>query len=488
MSMLDKYKIEFEDTEIEIKICEGKGFIPEYIVKFPELDEGTEAIFKEIKNRLITELQLTSYGDSRQREKLKKQFKEKAEREIKKLLPKVTTRINNYLLSLLVQEMLGLGKLEILLKDANLEEIVINSSKEPVQVYHKKHGWVITNIIIEKEEDIANYATIIGRTIGKQITTLNPLLDAHLSNGDRVNATLFPISNRGNTITIRKFRGNPWTIVDFINNKTISTEVAAFLWFAVQYELNILVSGGTGTGKTSFLTTILPYIPPNQRILSIEDTREIKLPDFLHWIPLITREPNQEGKGKITMLDLLVNSLRMRPDRIVLGEVRRSQEAEVLFEAMHTGHSVYATIHADTAMQTYRRLINPPISVPENLVEAVDLFVVMFRDRRIGIRRIYEIAEILPKRRGTIESDIINIVYRWDRNTDTLNKYHEPKRILSKLKMLTGLNETKIKKELKNREKVLNYLVKKNIREVNSVGKIVSSYMKHPKEILKKIK
>lgn len=486
--MLDKYKIEFEDTELEVKICEGKGFIPEYLVKFPELDEGTDAIYKEIKNRLVAELQLTTYGDIKYKEKLKKQFKEKAEKEIKKLLPKVSTKTNNYLLSLLVQEMLGLGKLEILLRDANLEEIVINSSKEPVQVYHKKYGWVLTNIIIEKEEETSNYAAIIGRTIGKQITTLNPLLDAHLPNGDRVNATLFPVSNDGNTITIRKFRREPWTIVDFIDNKTISTEVAAFLWFAVQYELNILISGGTGTGKTSFLTTILPFIPPNQRILSIEDTREIKLPDFLHWVPLVTREPNQEGKGEITMLDLLVNSLRMRPDRIVLGEVRRSREAEVLFESMHTGHSVYATIHADTAVQTYRRLVNPPISVPENLVEAIDLFVVMFRDRRQGIRRVYEVAEILPQFRKTIEAERINMIYKWDQRTDSLNKYYESKKALAKLKMLTGLGEKEIKKELKNRELVLNYLVKRKIRDVNSVGKIVSSYMKRPDEILKKLK
>ncbi|RLJ02419.1 MAG: CpaF family protein [Candidatus Aenigmatarchaeota archaeon] len=486
--MLDKYKIEFEGIELKIEIRKGKKFIPEYIVNIPELDEGTKAIYKEIKDRLIRELQLTVYEGQEQREKLKKEFKEKAEREIKKLLPKISEETKNYLLSLLIQEMLGLGKLEILLKDPNLEEIVVNSSREPIQVYHKKYGWVLTNIRIEREEDIINYAAIIGRTVGKQITVLNPLLDAHLPTGDRVNATLFPISNQGNTITIRKFRREPWTIVDFIQNKTISAEVAAFLWFVVQHELNILVSGGTGTGKTSFLTTIMPFIPPNQRIISIEDTREIRLPDFLHWVPLVTREPNQEGQGRITMLDLLVNSLRMRPDRIILGEVRRSREAEVLFEAMHTGHSVYATIHADTAIQTYRRLINPPISVPEILLEAVDLFVVMFRDRRKGIRRIYEIAEILPKTRRITEIERINLLYKWDRNTDSLSKYHESRKVLSKLKMFTGLNEDEIEKELKNRELVLNYMVKNKIRDVNSVGKIISTYITNPKEILKKIK
>lgn len=486
--MLDKYKIKFEEIEMEIKILESKDTIPTYIINFPELDEGTHAVFNEIKNRLINEITMSFSEDPKIKLKIKEQFKEKAHREIKKLLPKLPDEVERYLLSLLVQEMLGLGKIEILLRDSYLEEVVINSSRDPVQVYHKKFGWVKTNIVIPKEEEIANYAAIIGRTVGKQITLLNPLLDAHLPSGDRVNATLFPVSNDGNTMTIRKFRKEPWTVVDFMSNKTLSAEIAAFLWFAVQYELNILVSGGTGTGKTSFLTTILPFIPPNQRIISIEDTREIKLPTFLHWVPLITREPNQEGKGGISMLNLLVNSLRMRPDRIVLGEVRRSREAEVLFEAMHTGHSVYATIHADTALQTYRRLVNPPISVPELLVEAVDLFVVMYRDRRKGIRRIYEIAEIMPQIRRTMESEKINIIYKRDPNSDTIVKCNESKKAVSKLEMLTGLSRNEIETELNQRERVLYYLLRKNIRDVNTVEEYISTYVQDPKEVLDRIK
>jgi len=207
---------------------------------------------------------------------------------------------------------------------------------------------------------------------------LDPLLDAHLITGDRANATLFPISGRGNTITIRRFRRDPWTVTDLIKNKTTSSEVMALIWMGMQYELNLILSGGTGSGKTSFLNVCLPFIQPNHRILSIEDTRELSLPSFLHWIPMTTREPNPEGKGAVEMLDLLVNSLRMRPDRIIVGEVRRQREAEVMFEAMHTGHSVYTTLHANTADETIRRLVNPPIEVPTTMLEAVHLNVVMY--------------------------------------------------------------------------------------------------------------
>lgn len=485
--MLDSYYVDLGIFSVKVEIKEEKDkFVPIYKVKFPKLDEGTRAIYQEIRNRLISQIQIVSHEISEKREELKKDFVEKARVEIEKLLPGIDEDIKKYLIGRLVQEMLGLGKLEIVLADPALEEVVINSSKEPIQVYHKKHGWLVTNLRVENEEEIANYASIIGRSVRRQITNLRPLLDAHLPSGDRVNATLYPISNEGNTITIRKFRRVPWTITDFIANNTINTEVAALLWLAVQYELNILISGGTGTGKTSFLTTLMPFIPANQRIVSIEDTREINLPDFLHWVPLVTREPSQEGLGEVTMLDLLVNSLRMRPDRIVLGEIRRSREAEVLFEAMHTGHSVYGTIHADTAMQTYKRLVTPPISVPETLIEAIDLFVVMFRDRRKGIRRVYEVAEVPYATLKTIEK--ISILYKWEPSSDEILLNKDSRKAIGKLRMVTGLNDDEIRKEIDNRKKILKYMVKKNINEVNRVGKFISEYVKDPKTILKKVK
>ena len=157
-----------------------------------------------------------------------------------------------------------------------------------------------------------------------------------------------PISVEGNTMTIRKFASKPWTVTDLINTQTISLDAASLIWMGIQYELSTLIAGGTATGKTSMLNAIANFFPPNQRIISIEDTREIQLPSFLHWIPMVTRLPNPEGKGEVSMLDLLVNSLRMRPDRILVGEIRRKREAEVLFEAIHTGHSVYATVHANS--------------------------------------------------------------------------------------------------------------------------------------------
>ena len=484
--ILDKYSISAYKIRADIKIMStSKDFVPIYDVRMPKLEKATIVLLEEIKEKLISLMQIkvTDLMDPRAFEELKEKFYSKSLELIEKELPGLAPEKKQILAGMLMHEMLGLGKLEVLLSDGNLEEVVVNSSKEPVWVYHKKHGWLKTNIIIPNEAQIQNYAASVGRKVGRQITTLDPLLDAHLVSGDRVNATLFPVSTIGNTITIRMFRRKPWTITDFIENKTVTPEVAALIWLAVQYETSMIISGGTASGKTSFLGSIMPFIQPNQRVISIEDTREINLPKFLHWIPLTTREPNPEGKGEINMLDLLVNSLRMRPDRIIVAEIRRQRQAEVLFEAMHTGHSVYATLHADTVDQTYRRLINPPINVPETLLEALDLIIAMFRDRRSGIRRIYQVAELIPPS-GAKKGMTIRVLFKWDARKDTIEKFQKSYRLMEKLQMHTGMSATEIEKNIKEKERILNWMVKNHVNTVDGVGKLIAEYYRDPKNVL----
>lgn len=482
-NLIESYIVQANKVLVTIQILrKPEEFVPIYELIKPTIERGTLVILDEIKDRLISELQIkvSELIDPSSIEELKKKFYTKSLQLINKLLPNLPLERKEYLSGILINEMLGLGDIEILLSDSNLEEIVINSSKEPVWVYHRKHGWLKTNLILKDEQQIQNYASTIGRKVGRQISILNPLLDAHLSSGDRVNATLFPISTIGNTITIRMFRRNPWTITDLILNNTTDLQIISLLWLAVEYEMNIIISGGTGSGKTSILNALMFFIPPNHRIISIEDTRELRLPDFLHWVPLTTREPNPEGKGEVDMLALLVNSLRMRPDRIIVGEIRKERQAEVLFEAMHTGHSVYSTVHADTAEQTFKRLTNPPINIPETLLEALDLIVVMYRDRRTGRRRVYQIAEFAPSAK-----EKVRILFRWNAAKDTFERKEKRFGFLEKLKMHTGMSDVEIKKNLKERQKVLSWMVKHNVNTVNGVGKIIAEYYLNPKELLK---
>lgn len=475
MKELARYSVQSEGVPADIVIVQDEEkFINTYELQHTHVKEATKIILDYLKEKIIeaVNIKISEVLDPREAENVKQRLIKEAHSLVQKELSGVSKEEEAILVGRLAQEMLGLGELELLLADENLEEIVINSSHESVYVYHKQFGWLKSNLVIATEEQIHNYASVIGRRVGRQITNLNPLMDAHLLSGNRVNATLFPISTKGNGITIRKFRADPWTIIDLLDNNTLIPEVAALLWLGVQYELNILISGGTASGKTSFLNAILVFTPPNQRVVSIEDTRELVLPDFLHWTPLVTRQPNPEGRGGVEMLDLMVNSLRMRPDRIVVGEIRRQREAEVLFEAMHTGHSVYSTLHADQAQQVRGRLISPPISLPEEMLSALHLVVIQYRQRRTGIRRTFEVAEVRPE--GTKVS--INDMYYWNARTDKLENTGESLRVYNELSLHTGMTVTEINADLKEKQEILKYMMKNKIRQVNDVGKVVAGY------------
>ncbi len=475
-NVVEKYEINVDGAKVDVEIAkEDLGM--KYNLFIPKVDVATSLLLENIRNELIsiTAVSMKELVDPSLFSTIKSRFIKDAGNLIREKLPKIEKELEEFLVGKIIQEMLGLGEIEFLINDPSLEEIVIPSSKESIRVYSKKYGWLETNINIRDEEKIINYSNIIARRIGRQITVLSPLLDAHLVTGDRVNAVLYPIDTKGNTITIRKFARDPFTIIDLINNKTCSLDVITLIWLGIEYEMNILISGGTGSGKTSFLNACMPFVPPNQRIISIEDTRELMLPNFLYWTPLVTRTPNPEGKGEVSMLDLLINSLRMRPDRIILGEMRKQQEAMVLFEAMHTGHSVYATVHADTAAETISRLINPPLSVPPNLLKAVHLNVVMFRDRRKGIRRISQIAEIQAEK----DDAKVNILYRWSPEEDKIVKHNDSLRFFEDIGRNTGMSQADIAKDLEDKKQILEWLIKNNIRELNNFGKVMNMYYRN---------
>ncbi|MDD5171976.1 MAG: ATPase, T2SS/T4P/T4SS family [Candidatus ainarchaeum sp.] len=448
---------------------------PLYIITLPEASPATRAYLDEVKLQVSKTLQV--WSDDRNPEEDKHLFegRQKLIADIirKDLSP--SPRILEQLSRLLLNEMYGLGELETLTEDKQLEEIVVNTARQPVSVYHKKLGWLRTNIMMKNEAETENFSQQIARKVGRQISTLNPILDAHLGTGERVNATLNPISAYGNTITMRLFAKNPWTIIHFVKkeNNAMSLEMASLLWQAMHYEMNILTAGGTASGKTSALNALLALIPPFQRIVTIEDTRELYLPSYQwNWVPLVTRMPNPEGLGEVTMLDLMVNSLRMRPDRIILGEIRRKREAEVFFEAMHTGHSVYSTVHADTGQQVLKRLIEPPIEIPKSQVEDVHLLLVQYRDRRRNIRRTNEISEVI----SGVSGPELNRVFTWKPRTDAFESAKAPHRYMEELNMRTGMTEAEVNADQKDKASILSWMLKNSLEDVEDVGRVMKAY------------
>lgn len=479
---VDSYKIDVEKFIMNVKIVQQEFEpVPYYILSILEYGKITQILLDKVKEEVVNTISTESIlGSESEQEKIEKEFSRKLLDKLHFLFPDMPETKVVALTEYIKITTLGLGEIEVLLRDSNIEEIVVNNADEPVWLYHRNHSWLKTNIIIDTEETIKHYATIAGRTVNKDITLLHPLLDAHLKTGDRINATLNPITSKGNSITIRKFASKPWTITNLVDNKTLDVNTAALIWTALQHELSILIVGGTGSGKTSTLNVISNFFPPNQRIISIEDTRELVLPDSLHWVPMETRVANPEGEGEVSMLDLVVNSLRMRPDRILVGEIRRKKEAEVLFEAMHTGHSVYSTLHANSVSEAFMRLTNPPIDLPKNVLNSLSLMIVQNRNRRTGKRRTFQVAEVL-------ESGETNLLYELDVSKDKMKEVNKPKRLYETLKLFSGYDESQIKKDIDEKIKILQHLVKEGIDDVHEVGNIVSDYYSNKDFVFKKL-
>lgn len=484
IKLINTYDFLSKNMPITVKIYQKKSeFVPFYEVSIASISENTEIILEKIRQELITEVNVGMADITLHKGTgvIEQSFMNTIDILVKKYFPDIDKETESFLTSYLIQKSLGMGNIEILMDDKQLEEIAINSSDEPVWVYHRKNGWLKTNIMIPSEKQIRHYSSMIARKVGRSITVLEPLLDAHLEEGDRANATIMPISARGNTITLRKFSRDPFTITHFLRGKTMSPSAAGLIWTSMEYELSALVAGGTASGKTATLNVLANFFPPTQRIISIEDTRELRLPKFLHWVPMQTRQANPEGKGEISMEDLLVNALRQRPDRILVGEVRRKREAETLFEAIHTGHSVYATFHANNAEEAYKRLTNPPIEVPTTMLPAISMVIIQFRNRRTGVRRTFQIAEVRSD--STIE-----VIKQYDPKRDLLLDAQQSKSLMDTLTLYTGYSKKEIAAIIYEKEIILKYMVKNSIDHVDDVGRVIAEYYTDKPNLLKHIK
>ncbi len=479
--VLEEYANKIRDIPVSVTISEREGsYTYSYNVSISGISKNTEVVLEEIQEQLIKVMNLENFNIDETTGKTDAKFDAEATKVLDEFFPYSDEGTRKLLKSYLFSRSLGMGYIDFLLNDSHLEEIAIDNAKEPIWVYHRKWGWMKTNIFMSSEEQIKQTAARIGRHVGRQINTLNPLLDAFLPSGERINATISPITTRGNTITLRKFSDDPWTITKFIESNTLTSEVAAFIWQIMQFEMSILVVGGTASGKTSTLNTLSNFIPPNQRIVSIEDTAELKLASFLYWVPMMTRSENAEGKGKVTMEDLLVNSLRMRPDRILVGEVRKSADAETLFEAIHTGHSCYATFHANNAREAIARLTSEPVNVPKALLPAINVMLVQFRNRRTGKRRTFEVAEVLSDNK-------FNTLFSYDPKKDVIVEANKSERVTKELSMFTGLSEAELKRDLDEKKTILDAMVKLKIFNIEDVGRAIADYYSNKAALIKRL-
>lgn len=399
---------------------------------------------------------------------------------------------NEYLDNLarkLFQDLVGYGEIDPLIRDDNLEEIMVIGIDKPVFVYHREYGMMKTNILFKDAGEVMNLIDSIARQINRRIDQESPILDGRLPDGSRVNATIPPISADGPSMTIRKFKRDPLTIIDLINSKTISVELAAFFWLCFDglgvKSANAIISGGTSSGKTTTLNALSSFINPKERIITIEDTLELQIPHE-HVIRMETRPPNVENRGELTMNDLVKNSLRQRPDRIIVGEVRGS-EAITLFTALNTGHSGFGTLHSNDARETITRLTNAPMSVPNIMISAIDFIIMqnrIYRSDGVSFRRISEVAEVSGIEEGVIQ---LNKIFEWDPQSDTIKNVGITSKTLTEIANVSGNSLNSLYDEIKSREIVLQHMVNQNIRSIRDVSTVLEMYYLDSQKVLNRI-
>src|SRR5574338_512610 len=459
-------KIEFDDAEIYaglIRDPTSKNGL-RYVIIEPQMSRNDDINFKVIKKLLISELDIT-LNSIKTKKDAAHELKLKILNLIKKYNMDIPTRTLSKIIYFAIRDFVYLGKIEPLMRDHLIEEISCDGVNVPLYIWHREFESVPTNIMFENEEELNNFVQKMSYVGGKHASLANPIVDAALPDGSRVNLTLGnEITKRGSTFTIRRFRADPITIIDLIRFRTISIYEAAYLWYTVENNSTMLVAGGTASGKTTLLNSLSSFIRPGQKIVSIEDTHELNL---LHenWIPAVSRQNFTDGQiGEITQFDLLRAALRQRPDILIVGETR-GREAYTLFQAMATGHGGFSSIHADSIEATLTRLVSSPMDVPKALIaNTLDLITLQLKLRinDKSIRRIIKIAEIagLDEKTGELKT---HDIFKWNPNDDK-HEYTGNSLVLEKIKERTGITDDEIVYELKKRKTALDWLAQNNIR------------------------
>ncbi|MEW5759958.1 MAG: type II/IV secretion system ATPase subunit [Candidatus Thermoplasmatota archaeon] len=393
----------------------------------------------------------------------------------------------------LTRDFIGYGKIDPIMNDPLIEDISCGGPGVPIFLYHRDYESIETNISFATDEELDSFVLKLAQRCGKQVSRLNPIVDATLPNGSRLHATYGKeVTQKGSSFTIRKFREDPFTPPDLVSFGTLSAEAVAYLWLATQYGKSIMYCGGTACGKTTTLNAISLFIPSKARIISIEDTREINLP-HKNWVAEVTRggvggiEKDVKEIGDIDMFDLMKSALRQRPQYLILGEIR-GKEAAILFQAMATGHSTYTTMHADTVESIIYRLEGPPISLPRVLLQSLNIVLIqiLVKKGEKNLRRVKDIYEVVGLAPNTMEL-MVNQVYRWDPEDDVL-VYSGKSRILDEIKNQENLSDAGVKEEINRRIEVIEWMIKKKMRTYKEIGNVVASYYKDPKSTIEKLR
>lgn len=445
-----------------------------YEIVEPKISEKELIILEETYERLRT---LLIYDSPVKREN---ELNDDEVREIiRSFDPGIAAERVDILVYYLKRNFTGYGKLDPFMHDEMIEDITCNGAGIPIFIYHRRFANLETNITFESEE-LNKYVLKIAQKADKQMSLTSPLVDAALPGGARAQITYTDIiSSKGSSFTIRKFKADPMTPVDLINNGTYNAELMAHIWLCVENNKSMIVVGGTASGKTSTMNAISFFIPQTTKIVSIEDTREIQLP-HRNWLPMRTREGGRNlDAGDVDMFTLLKTALRQRPEYIIVGEVRGA-EAQTLFQAMNTGHTTYSTLHAGGVKEAINRLTHDPINVPAVMFGALNLMLIQGLQYKegVGFRRCLSLNEMTVD-----EGDIRwSPLFEWNAQEDRFEKVFSTSKSLDAIAYSHGWSEKDLESQILLRKKLLDRMVGKRITSVDEISHFINELRKNSEQ------
>jgi flagellar protein FlaI len=387
------------------------------------------------------------------------------------------------------RDFVDMGPIDPLMRDEDIEDISCDGPAIPVYIHHFEHRDLASNVVFETEEDLKRYVLRMANRSGEQISVSDPLVDGSLPDGSRVQLSFGgAISTRGPNFTVRKFADVPYTPVHLVEWGTFSIEQMAYFWLAIENNRSLIFVGGTGSGKTTSMNAVSFFIPGDSKIVSIEDTRELTLPHG-NWIQHLTRSAVDDGgRGEVGMYDLLQSALRQRPEYLLVGEIRTDERvAFTFFQAIGTGHTAYTTLHADSLEGVLNRLGNEPLNIPNQMILDLDIISIQRQihedDRRI--RRNQQVTELIP---GDAP-DAINAVdiFEHDAERDRFDRLADS-RVLSEVADEHGWSRGTLREQLRQRERVLEYLVENGIRDYDAVTSTIHAFNRNREYVLEKVR
>jgi len=455
-----------------------------YEIEEPLLDDFEKEILKKLESAML-ELINVNLAVDKTIEATTSYIDRTSKLLIDELNLKVSSESYDKIFYYLFRDFIGLNEAEPLLRDYFIEDIECNGIDTPVFIIHRVYRNLRTNIVYRDMDKLASFVEKLAQRTGRYVSYAQPLLDGTLPDGSRVNATFTKdVSSRGPTYTIRKFTKIPWTPTQLIAMRTLSPEMLAYFWILLENKSSLLVTGGTSSGKTTLLNALAFFIPPEARVVSLEETREINLPRE-NWLPSVARTSIGVGKiGEIDLFEILKSSFRQNPDYLIVGEVR-GKEAFVLFQGMASGHSSLSTMHADSVDTLIRRLQTPPISLSPTLINTLDCVIIMTHAvvKGQGTRKLREVAEIINI--SNEGNALINTPFRWSPAQDVFYSKNQFK-VFEKISAKTGVPVEELNKELHTRAILLFELYKRKIFGFYEIGSIINEFYKNPLDVLRK--